>query len=261
MKSTNLIQAYLFRIVIYCILLAGFYIALYYITDQGPNCTSDWNRLIDRFWTTTRLVFVSFILLLLLSILLAAGQSFCDYWRKINRIDTIYVFIVGIGIKFFLFLLVLLGIIPIFLTAKGFNILLPNVGAYLSLIFANAMILQIYPHIYNELSSELQSAHIYGAMSGGIPPVKTFVKRICISSLDISKSLYINLLGFSIFVEYQFKEAGSSFQGLAYDFISALYDHENDWCMAFQAFCGIIIMILIVDTIWTFAKIIVTRKS
>jgi uncharacterized integral membrane protein len=193
---------------------------------------------------------------------LAVCHSFAEYWRTDKIIDKIYVLIFQYIRLVFIFLLSIIGTIPIFFNAYAFNLKYPNFfGALFTLVTANLIILQVYQKIYNDLKNELSSTYLYGSMTGGITPQKSLLKRIALSALDISKPAYLNLLGLSIFVEFQFNKAGEAFQGIAYELFSALYEKQQNWNAAFQAFIGIVLMIFLIDFLWTYFKNMIYRNN
>jgi len=257
----ELYKEFLIRCVIYTTITFIFYLSLCFSENYLPHFETSWLTIFIRCYTTTKFVLFSLSIVIIISILLAVCHSFYEYWRSINKIDKFYIFSFQIIRLIFMFFLIIIGTIPIFFTATAFNLKFPNFfGALCTLVFSNLVILQVYQNIYNDLRSELSLTYLYGSMTGGITPQKTFLKRITLSTLDISKPAYLNLLGLSIFVEFQFNEAGAAFQGIAYELFFALYEKQN-WNGAFQAFLGIVLMIFLIDFVWTYVKNLINRNN
>ena len=259
-KIDNNLKELFIRIIVYIIILLFFYLYAFWSQKTFPKFEfSELELIASRCIVTFLWVFISTLLVIFIALLFSYCEAFVKYWRNIKHIDKFYKVIANL-LLFPSHIISITGVIPIFITATVCLILSPEkYGLFLTMIFGNLIILQIYSHIMNEIQQELDSGYLWGAMSMGLSPKKSLITRSFLAVFDISKSTYMNLLGLSIFVEYRLEKVDSSFKGITWELFNALYKHTDidliNWEDIFQAICGIIFLVLIIDLLWSFIKI------
>jgi len=261
MKLTEIHKDYLFRVSIYGLLLLAFYLCIWWKEGGHPFLPISWKTIAFRTMVTAILVSLSLVLLLVWAAFSASCQAFMDHWRGKRAIDMFFKFLAFLG-NLPRGIIAVTGTVPVFMTAKFCHFLVPNLlGAVITMLIGSLLLLQLYPHFLDEIRQEAQSGHLWAAMSRGVAPGESLMKKILLSGLDVSRSAFVFLVGLSIFVEYEFRGQGSVFKGLAWELWDWLVNKGENWNAVFQVTVAVVFLVFLMDMLWTYLKSRFDRRT